>query len=123
MKTTALDQMPRLAAVLLIVLLVAACAIRLRSDEGQPTAPSSERQTSDPLASKLAECRSVTYDQKDALAECRKAWDEKRRQFLDQRPAATSVGRPEIGSPLFVAPKDESRRSDGIAPTLETGKE
>ena len=40
--------------------------------------------SSDPLAAKLAECRSVTYEQKDALTECRKAWAEKRRQFLGQ---------------------------------------
>src|SRR5262249_6681639 len=70
--------------------------------------------------SKLAECRSVTYDQKDALAECRNVWAEKRRQFLDQSPAG---GRPEMGSSLFVAPRDENRRAAGMAPTLKTERE
>jgi len=73
---------------------------------------------------KLAECRSVTYEQKDALSECRKAWAEKRRQFLGQKPSASSEkGNSPEGSSLFVPPKDESRLSPGYPPIQQPGKE
>jgi conjugative transfer region protein TrbK len=124
MNTKTLERLPTLAAVLLVVLVVAACAIRLRGDEGQTNATASADATSDPLATKLAECRSVTYEQKDALSECRKAWAEKRRQFLGQKaPAPSGGGPPQAGSPLFVAPKDESRLPSGYPPIQQTGKE
>jgi conjugative transfer region protein TrbK len=123
MNTKTLERIPALAAVVLVVLLVAACAIRLRSDEGQTDAPSADV-TSDPLATKLAECRSVAYEQKDALSECRKAWAEKRRQFLGQKgPAPSDSGAPQAGASLFVAPKDESRLPSGYPPIQQTGKE
>jgi conjugative transfer region protein TrbK len=124
MNTKTLERLPTLAAVLLVVLVVAACAIRLRGDEGQTNATAPADVTSDPWATKLAECRSVTYEQKDALSECRKAWAEKRRQFLGQKtPAMPDTGAPQAGSSLFVAPKDESRLPSGYPPILETGKE
>jgi conjugative transfer region protein TrbK len=109
MKKTTLDRLPMMAALVLAVVTVAACAIRLRDDENQNTSAKSFDQTSDPLATKLAECRSVTYEQRDALSECRKAWAEKRRQFLGQTRAtpperATSQG----VSPLFIPPEDSS---------------
>src|SRR5262249_45947615 len=108
MNTKTLDRIPALAAVAL-VLVLAACAIRLRGDEGQTSATASTDVTSDPLATKLAERRSVTYEQKDALSECRKAWAEKRRQFLGQKdPGPSGSGSPQPGSSLFIAPKDET---------------
>ena len=122
MKT--LERLPTLAAVVLVVLVVAACAVRLRGDEGQTNTPASDDVTSDPLATKLAECRSVTYEQKDALSECRKAWAEKRRQFLGQKaPSPSDGGPPQAGSPLFVAPKDESRLPSGYPSIQQSGKE
>ena len=121
MKT--LERIPALAAVVLVVLVVAACAIRLRSDEGQADTPSADV-TSNPVATKLAECRSVAYEQKDALSECRKAWAEKRRQFLGQKaPAPSDSGAPQAGASLLVAPKDESRLPSGYPPIQQTGKE
>ena len=124
MNTKTLERIPALAAVALVVLVVAACAIRLRSDEGQTNTSGPADVASDPLATKLAECRSVTYEQKDALSECRKAWAEKRRQFLGQKaPAPSGGGPPQAGSPLFVAPKDESRLPSGYPPIQQTGKE
>jgi Conjugative transfer region protein TrbK len=42
------------------------------------------------LATKLAECRTVTHEQEDALSECRKVWTEKRRQFLGQKASSAS---------------------------------
>ena len=124
MNTKTLKRIPTLAAVVLVVLVVAACAIRLRSDEGQTNMPASTEVTSDPLATKLAECRSVTYEQKDALSECRTAWAEKRRQFLGQKaPAPPDGGLPQAGSSLFVAPKDESHLPSGYPSIQQTGKE
>jgi conjugative transfer region protein TrbK len=124
MNTKTLERVPALAAVVLVVLVVAACAIRLRSDEGQTNTSGSADVASDPLATKLAECRAVTYERKDALSECRKAWAEKRRQFLGQKaPAPSDGGPPQAGSSLFVAPKDESRPPSGYPPIQQTGKE
>jgi conjugative transfer region protein TrbK len=124
MNTKTIERLPTLAAVLLIVLVVAACAIRLRGDDEQTNATASADVTSDSLATKLAECRSVTYEQKDALNECRKVWAEKRRQFLGQKaPAPSDGGSPQAGSSLFVTPKNESRLPSGYPPIQQTGKE
>ena len=124
MNTKTLERLLALAAVVLVVLVVAACAIRLRGDEDQTSPTASADVTSDPLATKLRECRSVTYEQKDALSECRKAWAEKRRQFLGQKPSAPPESGPsQAGSSLFVAPKDERRLPPGYPPIPETGKE
>jgi len=121
MNTKALERIPALAAVMLAVLVVAACAFRLRGDEALTA---SDHVTSDPLATKLAECRSVTYEQKEALSECRKAWAENRRQFLGQKaPSASDTGVAQAGSSLFVRPKDESRLPSGFPPIQQTGKE
>ena len=124
MNTKTIKRLLTLAAAVLIVLEVAACAIRLRGDEAQTNAPASADVTYDPLTAKLAECRSVTYEQKDALSECRKAWAEKRRQFLGQKaPAASDTGAAHAGSSLFAAPKDESRLPSGYPSIQQTGKE
>ena len=124
MNTKTLERIPAMAAVALVVLVLAACAIRLRGDEGQTNATASADVPSDPLATRLAECRSVTYEQKDALSECRKAWAEKRRQFLGQKaPALPDSGPRQAGSSLSVAPKDESRLPSGYPPIQQTGKE
>ncbi len=125
MNTKTLERIPGLAAVGLVVLVLAACAIRLRGDEGQTNTPASADVTSDPLAMKLAECRSVNCEQKDALSECRKAWAEKRSQFLGQRaPAPSDTGAAQAGgSSLSVAPKDESRLPSGFPPIQQSGKE
>lgn len=109
MKNMTFDRLPATAAMVLIVLIVAACAIRLRDDDSQTMSHTSSDQASDPLATKLAECRSVTSEQKEALLECRKAWAEKRRQFLRPTPptspeSATSHG----ASPLFIPSEHDS---------------
>lgn len=119
-----LNRIPYLAALALVAIAVAACAFQLRGDEEQTNTPVSAEVTSDPLATKLAECRSVTYEQKDALSECRKAWAERRRQFLRQKAQAPVDSRaPQSGSSLFVAPKDETRLPSGYPPIQQTGKE
>ena len=124
MNTKTLDRLPSVVATVLMVLVVAACAIQLRGDEDQPKSTASADQASDPKAAKLAECRSVTYEQKDALTECRKAWAEKRRQFLGQKaPAPSESATPQPSSSLFVVPKDESRLPSGYPQIQQSGKE
>ena len=125
MNTKTLERLPTATAMVLVVLVVAACAIRLRDDEGQTLPAASADHASDALTAKLAECRSVTYEQKDALSECRKAWAEKRRQFLGQKisPASSDNAPPQEGSSLFVPPKNESRISPGYPPIQQSGKE
>ncbi|MGH6702634.1 MAG: putative entry exclusion protein TrbK-alt, partial [Bradyrhizobium sp.] len=118
-----LERLPTVAAVVLVVLLLAACAIRLRDDEALTNTSASTEVTSDPLAAKLRKCRSVTYEQKDALSECRRAWAEKRRQFLGQKAPTPSESTPQAGSSLFAAPKDESRMPSGYPQTQQSGKE
>jgi conjugative transfer region protein TrbK len=126
MNAKKLERLPTVTAVVLVVLVVAACAIRLRDDEGQTPSAASADQASDALTAKLAECRSVTYEQKDALSECWKAWAEKRRQFLrqDKAPSAASdYEAAKAGSSLFVPPTDGSRPPPGYPPIQQSGKE
>ncbi|HLZ06077.1 MAG TPA: putative entry exclusion protein TrbK-alt [Bradyrhizobium sp.] len=125
MITKKLERLPYAATVVLVVLVLAACAIRLRGDEPQTNSPALADGVSDPLETKLAECRSVTYEQKDALSECRKAWAEKRRQFLGQTPPSSSSdnGTSQDGRSLFVSPKDENRLSPGYPSIQQSGKE
>jgi conjugative transfer region protein TrbK len=125
MNTKKLERLPTVAAAFLVVLVVAACAIRLRGDESQADSSATADLASDPLTTKLAACRSVAYEQKEALSECRKAWAEKRRQFLGQKASSASSenGPPREGSSLFVPPKDESRLSPSYPPIQQSGKE
>jgi conjugative transfer region protein TrbK len=124
MKKTKLDRLPMAAAMLLVVFIVAACAIRLRGDENQTPSATSAAEATDPVATKLAECRSVTYEQKDALSECRKTWAEKRRQFLGKSPSSSSEnGAAQGGSSLFVPPKDEDRLPSGYPSIPQSGRE
>ncbi|MEZ5901530.1 MAG: putative entry exclusion protein TrbK-alt [Hyphomicrobiaceae bacterium] len=125
MKKLAIDRLPMIAAMVLVVLIVAACAIRLRDDENQTTSATSFDQASDPLATRLAQCRSVTSEQKEALSECRKAWAEKRRQFLRQTSPTSPESAASHGtSPLFIP--SEHDRGPRLGPhdsVTQSGKE
>jgi conjugative transfer region protein TrbK len=124
MNTKKLERLPTVFAALLVVLVVAACAIRLRGNEQQINSSASADQISDPLATKLAECRSVTHEQKEALSECREAWAEKRRQFLGQKaPTPFDSGTSQGDSSLSAVPKDESRLPSGYPHIQQSGKE
>ena len=124
MNTQKSNRITYVAALALVALVVAACTIPLRGDEEQGKMLEPGNTSSDPLAAKLAECRSVTYEQKDALTECRKAWAEKRRQFLRQDARPPSDSRmPQAGSSLFVAPKDGSRLPSGFPSIQQNGEE
>jgi conjugative transfer region protein TrbK len=109
-----------------MVLVVAACAIKLRGDEDQISSASSPSLDADPLAAELARCRSVTPEQTDALEACRRIWAEQRRQFLGQsKPPTPSTrtndGAPNIGVPALGPRKDKSRLPQGwpSIPTLK----
>jgi conjugative transfer region protein TrbK len=113
------------AGVAVMVLVVAACTIKLRDDEDQISALPSAREV-DPLAAELARCRTVTSEQKDALAECRRIWAEQRRQFVGQSKTRSPTSHPDttapnIGVPASVPRKDESRLPQGrpSIPALE----
>lgn len=124
MTTQNLKQLRLLAAVVLVALVVAACAIRLRGDEGQTNPSAPTEVPADPLAPKIGACRSVTYEQKDALSECRKAWAEQRRRFYRPKaPALTDSGPSQADSSMFVAPKDESRLPPAYPNIPQSGKE
>jgi len=124
MNTQKSNRITYVAALALVALVAAACTIPLRGGEEQAKMLEPNSMPPDPLAAKLAECRSATYEQKDALTECRKAWAEKRRQFLGKTAPAPSDGQtPQAGSSLFVAPKDESRLPSGLPSIQQNGKE
>jgi conjugative transfer region protein TrbK len=106
-----------------MVLVIAACAIKLR-DEDQISSASSVSPDANPLAAKLARCRTVTPDQTDSLTECRRIWTEQRRQFLGQKNTQTKLpndSAPNIGFPASAPPKDKSRLPQGwpSTPTSE----
>ncbi len=112
-----LDRLSMVAGVAVMVLVVTACAIKLRGDEDQILALPSAQEV-DPLAAELARCRTVTPEQKDALPACRRIWAEQRRQFLGQNktPSPTSHlddSAPNIGFAASGPRKDKSRLPQG----------
>ena len=124
MNTKTLERIPIVAAVLLVVVTAASCAIRLRDDEAPTNMAAGSEVAPDPLTTKLRECRSVTDQQKDALSECRKLWAEQRRQFLGQSaPMLPGNADSKVGPSLFIAPKDASRLPAGYPSSQQTGKE
>jgi conjugative transfer region protein TrbK len=125
MKKSKIDRLPTMAAMVLVVLTVSACAIRLRDDGNQTASATSSDQASDPLATKLAECRSVTSERIEALSECRKAWAEKRRQFLGHTSRTSSESATShSGSPLFIPPEHDGEPRLGPHNSIpQSGKE
>jgi conjugative transfer region protein TrbK len=121
-----LDRLSVVAGVAVMVLVVAACAIKLRDDEEQASSVSPASEDPNPLAAELARCRSVTPEQKDALEECRRVWAEQRRQFLGQSKTPAPASHPDdsapnIGFPASGPRKDKSRLPQGwpSIPTLK----
>lgn len=110
-----LERLPTLAGVLIAVLVVAACAIRLRGDESDTDSRRSFAPNSDSMAAKLEQCRTVSSEQRDALLECQKIWAEKRHQFFGQNGSSTrpdsGAAQPQSSSP--VLPKNESHLPSG----------
>ena len=117
---TARSQFNRLstfAGLGVMVLAIAACAVKLRDAE-QASSASPVSEDPNPQAAELARCRAVTPEQKDALEECRRVWAEQRRQFLGQSKTPSRTSHPDDGAPNigFPAPgpdKDKSRLPQG----------
>ncbi|WP_275199647.1 putative entry exclusion protein TrbK-alt [Bradyrhizobium sp. CSA207] len=110
----------------LAVLVVAACAIRLRDNETESAqSRAALSHAENPVAAKLERCRDITYEQRDALLECQKIWAEQRRQFLNQKDrfSQRSDGEPASAGPSSpVPPKDNSRLPSGY-PTVPAQSE
>lgn len=98
--------LPVMAATVM-VLIVAACAIQLRTDEGLAPIASSQSGETDPFAAKLFQCRTVTIEQPTELAECRRVWAENRRRFLKQPIPQSEVLDGKL--PAVAAPKSQDR--------------
>ena len=107
-----LERLPRVAAALIAVLVVAACAIRLRGDESDTESRRSLAQKSGSTPAKLEHCRTVSPEQRDVLLECQKIWAEKRRQFFGQKGSSTHPEE-KAQSSFPVPPRDESRLPSG----------
>jgi conjugative transfer region protein TrbK len=117
--------MPTATALTLTVLFVAACAIRLRGDETKTRSPTSLAVKSAPMAAKPGQCRTVSYEQGDALSECQKIWAEKRQQFFGRTSGFSTHrdgGVPGAGSSSPVPPKDDTRLPSRY-PAMQTQSE
>jgi conjugative transfer region protein TrbK len=107
-----------LGVTIFIGVLAAACTIRLRDDDNQPQPASSVVRGADPVAAELERCRSVSYEQKDRVAECRKVWAEKRRHFLGQNSdTPRNPARPDPEAVPSGSFKDQSHLPSGLFPT------
>jgi conjugative transfer region protein TrbK len=98
--------------------LAAACTIHLCDDDNQPQPASSVVREGDPQAAEVERCRSINYEEKDRLAECRKVWAEHRRHFLRQNiDTPRNPARPDAGATPSASFKDQSRWPSGFSPT------
>ena len=96
-----------------VVVLAAACTIHLRDGDNQPQPASSVIGEPDAVPTELERCRSISYEQPDRLAECRKIWAEQRRQFLGQN---SNLARPAPDATPSASIKDQSRVPLGLFP-------
>ena len=102
-----------LGVIIFVVVLAAACTIHLRDGDNQPQPASSAVREPDPVAAELERCRSISYEQKDRLAECRKVWADQRRQFLGQ---SRNPAQPDPDATPSPPVKDQSRLPSGFFP-------
>ena len=106
-----------LGATICAVGLAAACTIHLRGDDSQPQPSSSVVREPDPATTELERCRSISYEQQDRLAECRKIWAEHRRQFFRQSSdTPRNSYRPDPDAAPSASVKDQSRLPSGLFP-------
>jgi conjugative transfer region protein TrbK len=107
-----------LGATIFAVVLAAACTIHLRGDDNPPQPASSVVREPDPVAAELERCRSISYEEKHRLAECRQVWAEKRRQFLGRDgDTPRNPARPDPDATPSASFKDQSRLPSGLFPT------
>jgi conjugative transfer region protein TrbK len=108
-------RLPIVAAAGSVMLVMAACAIRLRGDGDETASNSASPQTTGTLASSLARCRTVTPEQTATYDHCRQIWAENRRRFFGQKGSATDPAGSDAPSsqPSGLPPKDQSRMPQG----------
>lgn len=118
------ERLPAAVALSLAVLAVAACAIRLRGDESTTQSSALLTPKADATAAKIEQCRTVTYEQKEALLECQKIWAEQRSQFLrgGGSPEGLDSGASRSSFSSHVPRKDESRLPS-LSPSIPTPRE
>jgi len=98
--------------------LAAACTIHLRDEDNQPQPASSVVREGDPQAAELERCHSVSYEQKDRLAECRNVWAQQRRPFLKHSSdTPRNPTRPDPDATPSASARDQSRLPAGLFPT------
>jgi conjugative transfer region protein TrbK len=106
-----------LGVTIFVVVLAAACTIHLRDDDNQPQPASSVVREPDLVAAELERCRSIGYEQKDRLSECRKVWAEQRRHFLRQSSETPRIPlRPDPDATPSASARDQSRLPSGLFP-------
>jgi conjugative transfer region protein TrbK len=106
-----------LGVTIFVVVLAAACTIHLRDDDNQPQPASSVVRERDPQAAELERCRSISYEQKDRVAECRKVWAEHRRRFLRQNiDTPRNPAQPDPDATPSASFRDQSRSPSGLFP-------
>jgi conjugative transfer region protein TrbK len=106
-----------LSVTIFVGILAAACTIHLRDDDNQPHPASSVVREPDPVAAELERCRSISYEQKDRLSECRKVYAEQRRHFLRQNnDTPRNPARPDPEATSSASVKDQSRLPSGLFP-------
>jgi conjugative transfer region protein TrbK len=108
-------RLPIVAATASVMLVMAACAIQLRSDGDEAASNSAGPQTTGALASSLARCRTVTPEQTATYDDCRRIWAENRHRFFGQKGSVTApAGSDALSSqPSESPPKDQSRMPQG----------
>ncbi|MGY4501348.1 conjugative transfer region protein TrbK [Bradyrhizobium sp. GM24.11] len=118
-----LERLPAAAAVALILVAVAACAIRLRGDES--TARSFVPiPKGDAAAAKLDRCRTVTDAQKEALLECQKIWAEQRSRFLGGSGSSNGAeSRAGVGASAAPLPRKDESRLPSASPSISSQSE
>ena len=111
------------ATICIAGLVAAACTIHLRGGDNQPGTTASLAQKTDPMSVEFERCRTISYEQKDRLAECRKIWAEKHRQFLGQNSAPPrGQARPDPAATPPASLKDQSRLPSGLFPSPMQGE-
>ncbi|WP_377828119.1 putative entry exclusion protein TrbK-alt [Bradyrhizobium lupini] len=118
------ERLPMAVAVSITVLAVAACAIHLRGDDSATQSSASLAAKPDPTAAKLEQCRTVTYEQREALLECQRIWAERRSQFLGKSGSVNGSDSNARTAPFSppVPHKDESRLPS-LSPSIPSQSE
>jgi conjugative transfer region protein TrbK len=104
-------QFVRIAAIVVVFLIVALAIIHGRSGEDAGIIAPLEREQADALAKELARCRTVTLDQTVSLESCRRIWADNRRQFF-----GSTKTLPSSIEPTPTAGTNSGKNQDRVSP-------